>query len=101
MTSGWLMTEGTVASVAVHQNRNSEWFTVVFTYKVDGGWYGGTFTSFTSYDVGEILDVEYDPQRPEINNFTRRERLLHWFYVAFFLALGVLALYLFLQPKTR
>lgn len=74
-------------------------YEVVFTYKVDGGWYGGTFNTRTPYAEGDILVVEYDPKDPESNKYVEREKRLRWVYIAFFAVLGLLAIWLLLQPN--
>ena len=76
-------------------------YTVVFTYKVEGSWLGGTFTTATPYQEGDTLVVKCDPGAPERNNFTEREKRLRWFYIAFFVAMGALAVYFLLQPKAK
>jgi Protein of unknown function (DUF3592) len=98
---GWVETEGTVSSVQSYQARGVTFYTVVFTYKVDGHYCGGTYTTTEEYREGDSLPLSYDPKDPDRNNLVRREGMLHWFYVVFFVFLGIMAIWLFLQPKAK
>ena len=75
----WVETEGTIASVEEHRNRNSSWYTVVFTYTVDNHYYGGTYTSWTEEPVvGDAIAVRYDPGNPDRNDLATKETIKHW-----------------------
>jgi hypothetical protein len=75
----WKETDGTIASVEERlQTRNGPYYSVVFTYKVDDGYYSGTFTTGESYRTDDTITVLYDPTNPERNNLVERERIWHW-----------------------
>jgi hypothetical protein len=75
----WVETDGTIATVEEHQGRNSKSYTVVFTYKVDGHFYGGTYTTWTDEPiVGDPIAVKYDPDDPERNDLVLKETIMHW-----------------------
>jgi hypothetical protein len=74
----WKDTDGTVADVEERYSRSGVYYSVVFTYKVDGEWYGGTFTTSESYRKGDALTVLFDPSKPDRNNLVRRETIQHW-----------------------
>jgi hypothetical protein len=74
----WKDTDGTVADVQVQQGRNSRSYSVVFTYKVDGSWYGGTYTTGDELKVGNLVPVRYDPKNPERNDLVVKETRKHW-----------------------
>ena len=97
----WRETEGTVASVARYESKGVPIYEVVFTYKVEGSWYGGTFTTLAPHFKGDALAVRYDPSNPEKNNFLKREGIMRWVYIVFFTLLGIMAVYLFMQPKVK
>ena len=101
MKKGWLETEGTVSSVVEFHTQAGRGYSVVFTYKVDGSWYGGTFSTMAYHREGEALPVSYDPLHPERNNFLRREGMMQWVYIVVFTLLGVMADYLMMQPKAK
>jgi len=91
----WIDTEGTVASVEVHETTRSgdpSTWTVVFTYKVDGHWYSGTYRTFDTFKVGDTLALRYDPADPNRNNLVVKDRLLHVLYwgIAVAIALAIL-----------
>jgi hypothetical protein len=96
---GWQKTNATVASFLRYQTKIGPMYEVVFTYKVDGSWLGGTFTTMHPYREGDTLPLFYDPKNPERNNLARREGILRWVYIAFFVLMGALAVYLFYSPK--
>jgi hypothetical protein len=97
----WKEAKGTVASVLESHSKGGNIYEVVFTYTVDGSYFGGTFTTMAYHREGETLPVRYNPSNPEENNFTKREAILRWVYVVFFVLMGLLAVYLFLQPKAK
>jgi hypothetical protein len=73
--------DGTVAGVEERQTRNGRYYSVVFTYKVDGEWYSGTYTDYGSVRVGDSIPVRYDPKNPEHNDLVDKEKRLHWYIV--------------------
>jgi len=97
----WVETEGRVWSTVAFQTKGLQGHTVTFSYEVDGHYCSGTFTTFTPYREGDTIKVKYDPANPDRNNLTDREHKLNWFYAVFFIAMGILAVYLFLQPKAN
>jgi len=101
LKKGWQETKGTVSSVQEFSTRVGRGYSVVFTYKADGSWYGGTFSTMSFYQQGESLPVFYDPTDPENNNFQRREGIMRWVYIVFFTLLGVVAIYLMLHPEVK
>jgi hypothetical protein len=78
MRKGWNETDGTVASVEERQTRSGTEYSVVFTYKVDGEWYGGTFTTDESYRKDDAIAVLYDPLKPDRNNLVEQETRRRW-----------------------
>lgn len=81
MHKDWKETDGTVAEVEEHQTRYGKEYSVVFTYKVDGEWYGGTFTTSDSYSEvrkGDTIPVRYDPNKPDRNDLVERETIRRW-----------------------
>jgi hypothetical protein len=96
MAISWKETEGTVASVEQNSNgalRNA--LTVVFTYKVDGHWYGGTFVSnFDRYVEGQTLTVRYDTSDPATNDLTKKDTRRLWLTCALFAGAGLVILLL-------
>ncbi len=99
MPNGWRSTDGTVSNVVEYHTKAGPLYSVVFTYKVDGSWYGGTFTTMAFQKDGDTLAVSYDPSNPEINNFLKRERTRRWLYIVFFTGMAMLAIYLFTHPN--
>jgi hypothetical protein len=93
MHKDWKDTDGTVASVEEYQTRSGKQYSVVFTYKVDGEWYGGTFTTTDSYSKGDAIPVLYDPLKPDRNNLVQRETIRHWVVGAVLCALGLVFLF--------
>ena len=67
MHEGWKDTDGTIASVDEHATRYGTEYSVVFTYKVDGEWYGGTYTTSESSRKG-------DPDRPPVRSGQSRAK---------------------------
>jgi hypothetical protein len=79
MHKDWKDTEGTVASVDEFRTRSgTEYYSVVFTYKVDNEWYGGTFTTSEEYRKDDTLTVLYDPKQPDRNNLVEKETIRRW-----------------------
>ena len=93
MHEDWKDTDGTVASVEEHQTRYGKNYSVVFTYKVDDEWYGGTFTSEEPYSKDDTLTVLYDPAKPERNNLVEHEKIRHWILGAVILVAAFLILF--------
>jgi hypothetical protein len=92
----WKEAKGTVASV----ERNPtgairKALTIVFTYQVDGHWYGGTFISnFDPYVEGQALTVRYDPKDPATNDLMKKESRRRWLTYAAFATAGLVILLL-------
>jgi hypothetical protein len=70
----WKEIDGTVSSVEEYQTRSGTEYSVVFMYKVDGGYYAGTFTTSESYRKDDTISVLYDPANPERNNLAEQEK---------------------------
>jgi hypothetical protein len=83
---------GTVAEIEERQSRSGTDYSVVFTYKVDREWYGGTFTTGEAYRKGDTIAVLYDPSKPERNNLVQQETIRKWIIAAVLCALGLLLL---------
>jgi hypothetical protein len=81
----WKDTDGTVTGVECRPTRGGDQYSVVFTYKVNGEWYGGTFTSSLEYDKEDTVSVTYDPANPEHNNLVDQEKRRHWLLAALIL----------------
>lgn len=93
MHENWIETDATVATVDTRQTRGGDIYIVVFTYKVNGEWCGGTFTTGEEYDVGDTLSVRYDPANPDRNNLVERETISHWILGAVLTAAALIFLY--------
>lgn len=74
----WKDTDGTVASVERQATRGGPIYTVVFTYKVEGSWCGGTFTTRDEYRKGDSVVVRYDPKNPDYNDLTQKDTRERW-----------------------
>jgi hypothetical protein len=74
----WKDTDGTVADVEELSRRNITEYSVVFTYKVEGGYYSGTFTTGEAYCKDDTIPVLYDPASPERNTLVEQEKIRHW-----------------------
>jgi hypothetical protein len=85
---------GSVASVEPNPNGAiRKAVRVVFTYKVDGHWYGGTFISnFDPY--GQTLTVRYDPKDPATNDLVKKDNRRRWLTCAAFVLAGLVNLLL-------
>ena len=92
-------TDGTVASVDYggRSRGGTEYSVVGFSYKVDGEWYGGTFTTGDSYRKDDTIAVLYDPRNPDRNNLVQPEQILHRVIGALVCAGGLLLLYFVLH----
>jgi Protein of unknown function (DUF3592) len=88
----WKATDGTVAEVEERRNRSAVWYSVVFTYKVEGSWYGGTFSTDEAYRKGDLIAVQYDPANPEHNDLVDREKRRNWTIALVLTAVGIIAL---------
>ncbi len=76
--SQWLETEGTVSEVYEDGGRSRN-ISVVFTYTVDGHFYGGTFKPLLkTYSKGDPLLVKYDPDSPDKNNYVSLRMKFKW-----------------------
>ena len=93
MRRDWKDTDGTVASVEEHPTRKGTQYSVVFTYKVDDEWYGGTFTTSESYRKDDTIAVLYDPSKPGRNNLVEQETIRHWIIGAILCVVALFALY--------
>jgi hypothetical protein len=95
----WVETQGNVSSVEPSPNGAiRKAVRVVFTYKVDGNWYGGTFVSnFDPYIEGQPLTVRYDPLNPSINDLVKKDSRRRWFTYAAFVVAGLVLLLLWLM----
>lgn len=97
MSTDWIDADATVASSIEHGADERPIYEVVFTYKVNDGWYGGTFTTFIPYREGDKLAVRYDSRNPARNNYVQNEKRQKWDLIVFFSALGLLTLWLVLR----
>ena len=101
MRKGWKQAEATIASVQRHTGADSAYsYEVVFTFKVDGGYYGGTFTVWKEPCVGDNISLWYDPADPDRNNLVQREKLMNWVYAVFFLAFCIWFIYSVMHSQT-
>jgi hypothetical protein len=93
MRKDWKDVDGAVASVEEFPTRGGTRYSVVFTYKVDGEWYGGTFTTDESYSKDDMIAVLYDPSKPERNNLVEEEKIRHWIIGAILSVVALFILY--------
>jgi hypothetical protein len=93
----WKDTDGTVADVEERQTRSGTNYSVVFTYKVDGEWYGGTFTTGEAYRKGDTVSVLYDPLKPDRNNLVQQETIRRWVIGTVLCVVGLVFLFLALR----
>jgi hypothetical protein len=89
----WKDTDGTVASVDSFPTRGGTRYSVVFTYKVDDEWYGGTFTTDEAYRKDDTISLLYDPAKPERNNLVEQEKTRRWILGAVVLVAVLLILF--------
>jgi hypothetical protein len=101
MRKGWKHAEATVESVVMHTGPDSAYSEVVFMFKVDDGYYGGTFTAWKETFVGDKIAVSYDPANPDRNNLTQQEKLKNWALAVFFIAFGIWFLYSLMHLHTK
>jgi hypothetical protein len=87
----WQDADGTVAGEPEYRGKNT--YSVVFTYKVDGHFYSGTFTTGDSYKDGDSLPVRYDPKNPDYSDLTQKESRQRWLIVGIFVVVGLLVLW--------
>jgi len=75
----WKETQGKIESVELNFSPVAK-STVVFTYKVDGSWYSGTFTNYAypAPQVGDPLVVRYDATNPERNDVVEKPQRAKW-----------------------
>jgi hypothetical protein len=62
---------------------------VVFTYIVDGHYYGGSLTTYDPYEVGASITVKYDPDDPEKNDLVSRQNARNWVGAAILVLLAI------------
>jgi hypothetical protein len=93
MHKDWKDTDDTIASAEPYQTRYGTEYSVAFTYKVDGEWYGGTFTTSESYRKDDVITVLYDPANPERNNLVQREKARRWIIGSLIAAVALFILY--------
>jgi len=75
----WVETDGTISEVYVDGGGRDKSVSVVFTYMVDGHYYGGTYSPFADYPAkGDTITVRYDPDDPNKNDLVARDLLKHW-----------------------
>jgi Protein of unknown function (DUF3592) len=86
MHKNWKDTDGTVESVEEYRTRSGTQCSVIFSYRVDGKWYGGTFTTVGSYCKDDRISVRYDPSKPDRNNLVQIANVIEVFG---FLAYGL------------
>ena len=96
----WQQTDGTVASVEPYSTRTGTWYKLVFTYKVNDEWYGGSYNTDEAYERGDSFPVDYDPANPERNKQALEMRTKAW-VVGIVLAGVALAILLNLLAKSR
>jgi hypothetical protein len=98
----WKKTQATIVSSLEYRSAGAVLINSVdFTYEVDGGYYYGKFTTFGSFEKGQVVSLFYDPTNPERNNLQRREQILRWLYVVFFTLVAALVIYGFVRPHTK
>jgi len=101
MPKGWIEIDGTVFSAIPYQARGLTFYSVTFSYKVGDHFYSGTYMTRRGYRQGDSLPLSYDPRDPDRNSLVRREGMMRWFYVVFFVLLGIMAIWLFLHPDVK
>lgn len=101
MARQWKDTDGTVASSDEFHTKGGARYTVVFTYKVEGSYYGGTFTTSTSYREGDLLTVQYDPAHPEINDLVQKEHRRRWLIAAVLVLIGIFFVVIFIANNVK
>jgi hypothetical protein len=89
----WKDIDGTVADVEAISYRNGTEYSVVFTYKVDGDYYSGTFTTYDAYRKDDTIAVLYDPANPERNNLVEQEKRMHWIIGAVICVVALIVLF--------
>lgn len=92
-TKDWIETDGVVASVDSQSTRGGELYTVVFTYKVNDHFYGGTFHTYDAYRVDDSIAVKYNPADPDQNDLVEREKLHHWIIFGVIAAVVLVGIY--------
>jgi len=93
MHKDWKDTDGTVADVQLISYKDGTTYSVVFTYKVDGEYYSGTFTTYEAYRKDDTISVLYDPANPERNNLVEQENIRHWVIGAAICIVALIILY--------
>ncbi len=60
--------------------RDSNFYAITFSYKVDGQYYSGEFTvaSALNYKEGGTIEVKYNPVNPEQNDLDGRGESAVW-----------------------
>ncbi len=78
----WKDAVGTVSNIMVvgPQGRGGVFYSITFSYQVDGSYYSGEFTSETSegYTEGGSLPLKYNPAKPEQNNLDGNGKSSVW-----------------------
>ena len=94
----WIETDGTVNEVYVDGGAKDRTVSAVFTYIVDGHYYGGTYTPWAHVPVkGETITVRYDPDDPNKNDLVARSVMRNWIIgalVALFFSGAIVARFL-------
>jgi Protein of unknown function (DUF3592) len=86
----------------MHTGADSQFsYEVVFTFEVDGGYYGGSYTAWKEPYVGEKIPVWYDPADPDRNDLVQKEMLMKWVYTVLFLVFGSWIIYSAIHSQTR
>lgn len=83
MHKDWVDGEGTAASVNVTPTRGGNNYGVVFTYKVNDSYYGGTYNTSEETRVGDAVYFRYDPNDPERNTLLEQEKWKRMVLVVF------------------
>ena len=55
MHKDWKEAIATIATVETHTSRSRTTYEAVFTFQVDGGYYGGTYTSDSEVCVADLV----------------------------------------------
>jgi hypothetical protein len=75
----WVETDATVDEVYVDGGGRDKSVSAVFTYTVDGHYYGGTYFPLLDVPVkGQTITVRYDPDDPNKNDLVARSLRNHW-----------------------
>ncbi len=94
MYEGWISADGAVSNVNAVSSRNGTEYSVAFTYRVKGEWFGGTFTTSEAYHPGDALSLRYDPAKPERNDLVAKEKVGTWAIALVVVFVGLVAVYM-------